>query len=74
MPPAAHLSYPAEHVGLVIIDSPPKNFGTTELGSRIVESLQAAQVAGCKVSILASDTPGYFIAHWSLQSIIDSQR
>ena len=72
MLPAAHLSYPAEGVGLVIIDSPPKNFGTTELASRITEALEAAQAAGCKVSILASDTAGYFIAHWSLQWIIDA--
>jgi enoyl-CoA hydratase/carnithine racemase len=66
------VSYPAGEVGLVIIDNPPKNFGTPELAARILEALQAAGDAGCKVCILASDTPGYFVAHWSLQSIIDA--
>lgn len=70
----AHLSYPAEGVGLVILDNPPRNFGTTELALRILESLEAAMEAGSKVAILASDTPGYFLAHWSLQTIIDAMR
>lgn len=74
MAAAAHLSYPSEHVGLVILDNPPRNFGTTELAIRILESLEAAMQAGCKVCILASDTPGYFLAHWSLQAIVDMQR
>jgi enoyl-CoA hydratase/carnithine racemase len=74
VPAEAHLSHPAEGVGLVIIDNPPKNFGTPQLAVRIIESLHAAAESGCKVCILASDTPGYFIAHWSLQSIIDSQQ
>ena len=73
MPAAARVAYPANEVGLVIIDNPPKNFGTPELAARILEALQSAAEAGCKVCILASDTPGYFVAHWSLQSIIDSQ-
>ncbi len=72
MPAAAHLSYPAKDVALVIIENPPKNFGTPELAVRIMESLSAAEQAGSRVAVLASDTPGYFIAHWSLQSIIDS--
>lgn len=73
MAAAAHLSFPAEHVGLIILDNPPRNFGTPELAGRILESLQAAGEAGCKVCILASDTPGYFLAHWSLASIVGSQ-
>jgi enoyl-CoA hydratase/carnithine racemase len=74
MSASAHLSYPSDQVGLVILDNPPRNFGTPELAMRVLESLEAAEKAGCKVCILASDTPGYFIAHWSLQSIIDMQR
>ena len=74
MSASAHLSYPSENVGLVILDNPPRNFGTPELAQCVLESLTAAMQAGCKVCILASDTPGYFLAHWSLQSIIDAQR
>ena len=72
MSAAAHLSFPAEHVGLLVLDNPPRNFGTPELGARILEGLQAAADADARVCVLASDTPGYFMAHWSLQSIIDS--
>ena len=68
---AAHLTFPAQGVALVTLDSPPKNFGSTELGTRITESVNAAEKAGAAVLVLASDVPGYFIAHWSLQSIID---
>ncbi len=74
MSASAHLSYPSDGVGLIILDNPPRNFGTPELAMRIMESLDAAMQAGTKVCILASDTPGYFLAHWSLQSIVDAQR
>lgn len=73
MSASAHLSYPADHVALIILDNPPRNFGTTELAMRVMESLDAAMQAGSRVCILASDTPGYFLAHWSLQSIIGAQ-
>jgi len=74
MSASAQLSYPSDNVGLIILDNPPRNFGTPELAMRVLESLDAAMKAGCKVCILASDTPGYFLAHWSLQSIVDMQR
>ncbi len=74
MPAAAHLSYPAEGVALVILDNPPKNFGNADLAARILESLETAAGAGAKVAVLASDTPGYFLAHWSLQWIVDVMR
>lgn len=67
----AVLSTPAPGVGLIVFENPPKNFGTTELAVQILKALEAAARAGCKVSILASDVPGYFLAHWSLQAIID---
>jgi enoyl-CoA hydratase/carnithine racemase len=70
---SATLSHPAEGVGLIVFDNGPKNFGTAELASKIVDALQAAAQAKCRVVILASDQPGYFIAHWSLKWIIDAQ-
>ena len=49
MPASAQLSFPAEHVGLLIIDNPPRNFGTPELAMRILEGQEAAEKAACKV-------------------------
>lgn len=72
MPAAAHLSYPVDHVGLIIIDNPPRNFGGPEIAARIMERFQEAEDAGASVVVLASDLPGYFIAHWSLQSLVDT--
>ena len=72
MPPAANLSYPAKGVALVTIDNPPKNFGSSELGARLLESVHAAEANGSAVVVLASDVPGYFIAHWSLQSLVET--
>jgi enoyl-CoA hydratase/carnithine racemase len=72
MPAAAHLSYPVDGVGLIVIDSPPRNFGTPELFARIGEALLQAEEAGCGAVVLASDTPGYWIAHWSLQNLVDA--
>jgi enoyl-CoA hydratase/carnithine racemase len=67
----ATVSFPAAKVGLIVIGDPPRNFGGPELADRIVSAVQEVQEAGCSVVVLASDTPGYFIAHWSLQWIVD---
>ena len=72
MPPLANLSFQARDVALITIDNPPKNFGSAELGARLLESLSAAEASGAAVVVLASDVPGYFIAHWSLQGIVDT--
>lgn len=73
MTAAAHLTQPAPGVGLIVFGDPPMNFGTTQLAVQILKALDAAARSGCKVAVLASDVPGYFLAHWSLQSIIDMQ-
>jgi enoyl-CoA hydratase/carnithine racemase len=73
MTASVQLSHPADGVGLIVFDNPPKNFGTSELAGKIIDALQAAAQAKCRVVILASNRPGYFIAHWSLQWIIDAQ-
>lgn len=74
MAASAQFTQPADGVGLIVFANPPKNFGTLELAGRIIEGLQSAAEAKCRVLVLASDCPGYFIAHWSLQWIIDAQR
>ncbi|MBL8382573.1 MAG: enoyl-CoA hydratase/isomerase family protein [Burkholderiales bacterium] len=68
----ATLSHPAPGVALVLIANPPMNFGTGDLGRQILEAVLEADRGGAAVVVLASDTPGYFIAHWSLQSIVDN--
>ena len=71
MAATATVSFPADKVGLVVVGDPPLNFGGPELAEGIVTAVRDVQEAGCSVVVLASDTPGYFIAHWSLQWIID---
>lgn len=72
MPATAKLTFPEDGVGLIVLDNPPVNFGTPELFARIGESLQQAEDSGCAAVVLASDLPGYWIAHWSLQNLIDA--
>lgn len=71
-PAAAHVSYPADGVGLVLLDDPPKNFGSPDLFGRVYERVIEAKEAGCRVVVLASDVPGYFIAHYSLRTLVDT--
>jgi enoyl-CoA hydratase/carnithine racemase len=72
MPPTVTLSYPADGVGLIAFADPPMNFGTGELAGKILDAVHEAQEAEARVVVLASDTPGYFIAHWSLRQLIDA--
>ena len=67
------VSYPAEGVGLIAFADPPMNFGSGELAEAILDAVGEVQRSGARVFVLASDTPGYFIAHWSLQFIVDRQ-
>ncbi|MGY9074345.1 MAG: enoyl-CoA hydratase/isomerase family protein [Acidimicrobiales bacterium] len=70
---AVNVTYPADGVGLIAFADPPRNFGSGELADKIMTAVGEVEEAGCRVFVLASDTPGYFIAHWSLQFIIDRQ-
>jgi enoyl-CoA hydratase/carnithine racemase len=71
MAATATVSFPAPKVGLVVIGDPPRNFGGPDVADRIIAAVGQVQEQGCSVVVLASDTPGYFIAHWSLQWIVD---
>jgi len=73
MPVQLNLTYPADGVALIAFADPPMNFGGGELASKILAAVREAEGAGAKAFVLASDTPRYFIAHWSLQGIIDAQ-
>ena len=67
------VSYPADGVGLIAFADPPMNFGTAELADALLAAIGEVGEADCRAFVLASDTPGYFIAHWSLQFIVDRQ-
>jgi enoyl-CoA hydratase/carnithine racemase len=73
VPVAVNITYPADGVGLIAFADPPRNFGSGELADKIMAAVRQVEEAGCRVFVLASDTPGYFIAHWSLQFIVDRQ-
>ncbi len=74
MTATASFTQPAEGVGLIVIDNPPRSFGDSALARAIIDALQSAAEARCKAVVLASDRPGIFITHWSLQWIVDAQR
>lgn len=67
---AVHVSYPADGVGLLVLDNPPLNFATYELMQQLHEALGTVRKAGSRVAVLASDRPGYFIAHAALTDLI----
>ncbi len=67
----ARIEYPAEGVGMVVIDNPPMNMWYLGLAEKMYAAMEEVRDSGAKVLIVASDTPGYFLAHMSLQDSID---
>lgn len=74
MPASVNVSYPAEKVGLLLLDNPPKNFGTYELLEKAIEGLEDIRKAGASVVVVASDVPGYFMAHAWLPDVMAAFR
>ncbi len=72
MPVTVNVTYPADGVGLIAFSDPPMNFGGGELGARILDAIEEVEGSGARVFVLASDTPGYFIAHWHLGGIVEA--
>lgn len=66
----AHVSFPADGVGLLLIDNPPKNFGSYELLQAMMDALEEVKRGGATVVVLASDVPGYFMAHAWLPDVL----
>ncbi len=67
----ASLSSPSEGVAVITLHDPPMNFGTLGQWSELRSLLGEAETAGAKVAVITSDVPGYFIAHFSLQALVD---
>lgn len=67
----ARVEYPADGVGMVVIDNPPMNMWYLGLAAKMHAAMEEVRDSGAKVLLLVSDTPGYFLAHMSLQDSID---
>ena len=67
-----NVTYPADGVGLIAFSDPPMNFGGGELGAGILSAIDEIEQSDARVFVLASDTPGYFIAHWHLGGIVEA--
>jgi enoyl-CoA hydratase/carnithine racemase len=65
-----HLSHPREGVALVTLDDPPCNFGSYALLAELEARLHDAADAETRVVVLASDVPGYFLAHAWLPDVL----
>ena len=63
---------PHEHVGLVDLHDPPRNFGSYALLADLLEALRQLRSDGCRAVVLTSDVPGYFMAHAYLPDVLDA--
>ena len=72
MAPAVHRSSPAEGVALLLLDDPPRNFGSYALLQALLDGLHEAAADGARVCVLASDTPGYLLAHAWLKDVLNA--
>jgi enoyl-CoA hydratase len=69
---AAHVQYPADGVGLLLIDNPPKNFVSYDLLAQMWAAMREIKASGARVIVLASDVPGYFLAHAFLPDLVQA--
>lgn len=67
-----HVSYPAPGVGLLVMDNPPMNFGSYELLQSLENALDEVKAKRCLAVVLASDLPGYLMAHAWLPDVINA--
>jgi enoyl-CoA hydratase/carnithine racemase len=63
-------SMPSPSVGLLKVNKPPMNVGEPLLFSEMERALADFGAAGVRVVVIASNVPGYFIAHGSLDAIV----
>tara|TARA_B100000686_G_scaffold327791_1_gene387046 strand:+ start:61 stop:855 length:795 start_codon:yes stop_codon:yes gene_type:complete len=70
MPARVHVSFPEEGVGLLLMDNPPKNFGSYSLLQEIMDGIDVIKGSNAIVLVLASDLPGYFMAHAWLPDVV----
>jgi enoyl-CoA hydratase/carnithine racemase len=66
-----HVSMPAPGVGQMLIDVPPRNVLDPEAWAQVEAALDELMADDPRVVVLASALEGYFVAHGSLDRIID---
>lgn len=59
-------------VAVVLLDDPPKNFGSYALLADLYAALQQVRDGGARVVVLASQVPGCFMAHAYLPDVLDA--
>jgi enoyl-CoA hydratase/carnithine racemase len=69
---AVELSWPAQHIAQLTIDNGPRNFSDWKLQEDLEQALAMARTAEARVVILASAVEGYFVAHGSIRSLLDT--
>ncbi len=70
MSPQVHLSRPRDGVALLLLDDPPRNFVSYALLQALEDRLAEVAASDARVVVLASDVPGYFLAHAWLPDVI----
>lgn len=65
-----HVSNPADGVGQILIDAPPRNVPLPPLWQQFEAALEELRESGHRVVVVGSSVEGYFIGHGSLESII----
>lgn len=68
----AELSWPVDHVAQLTIENGPLNFSDWNLQEELEQGLETAKAAGARVVILASAVEGYFVAHGSIRSLLNT--
>jgi enoyl-CoA hydratase/carnithine racemase len=72
MEPKVHLTFPRQRVALLLLDDPPRNFGSYALLQALEDRLAEAAASDARVVVLASDVPGYFLAHAWLPDVLNA--
>jgi len=56
----AHISYPADGIGMITLDNPPQNHGSYELVEQLEKAIHGIREHGSRVVMIVSDNPEYF--------------
>jgi enoyl-CoA hydratase len=67
-----HVEAPAPGVGMVLLDNPPKNFASYALLQALHDAIGEVKGSGARVVVLASDVPGYLMAHAWLPDVLNA--
>lgn len=66
-----HISEPSSGVGQLVLDAPPRNTLDSESWREVEAALAELREGGARVVVIGSSVDGFFMAHGSLQRIID---